>query len=381
MNVRHISSPCCAIVLALCLSGCSLFGHRAPKYKWGFVDKNGKLVIAQTFSAVNGFHAYAEPDINDDPVQNFHEGLAAVAVGELWGYIDKTGKMVIPAQFTEAGNFSEGLACVARDGKFGFIDKTGQTAIDFDPYQNRRLGVTQSEFHDGLAPFQEKAGDKFGYCDKSGKFVIPPIYLDARPFADGLALVEKRFDDHYIWCVIDAAGKEIFFKTNLKYAGEGKFIESLSADEHYYCDSNGKRFSGALQLANSFSDGLAVAVNAGEFKWIHNIVNRNAYTVATATLEGAGDFREGLCPAAITNSRMSPVKLWGFIDRQGQWRIPATYINCQPFYDGIAAVTTKGKLSGYINHKGEMVIAPKYNRAHNFSEGLAAVGTQQGLID
>ena len=60
----------------------------------------------------------------------FREGLAAVRIGDSktgkWGFIDKQGKMVINPQFdhvTFEGTFSEGLAGVRIGGKWGYISR------------------------------------------------------------------------------------------------------------------------------------------------------------------------------------------------------------------------------------------------------------------
>ena len=65
--------------------------------KYGFIDKNGKVVI--------------EPQFDD--TYPFSEGLAMVEKDGKRGYIDKSGKVVIEPQFDEVGDFSEGLAGVA----------------------------------------------------------------------------------------------------------------------------------------------------------------------------------------------------------------------------------------------------------------------------
>lgn len=47
-----------------------------------------------------------------------------------WGYIDKDGNVVINPQFGFTWDFSEGLAVVRigdeKSGKYGYIDKTGK---------------------------------------------------------------------------------------------------------------------------------------------------------------------------------------------------------------------------------------------------------------
>lgn len=47
-----------------------------------------------------------------------------------WGYMDKDGNVVINPQFDDAGPFSEGLAAVRigndDSGQYGYIDKAGK---------------------------------------------------------------------------------------------------------------------------------------------------------------------------------------------------------------------------------------------------------------
>src|SRR5215467_1047535 len=73
--------------------------HAGIGPKVGYVDKTGNFVITPNLQIVDLFA--------------FSEGLAAVRVGEYlsgkWGFIDKQGKLVIPAQYEGAGSFSDGL--------------------------------------------------------------------------------------------------------------------------------------------------------------------------------------------------------------------------------------------------------------------------------
>ena len=65
--------------------------------KYGFIDKNGKVVIEPQFGGTYGFS----------------EGLAQVEKDGKYGFIDKSGKVVIEPQFDYASDFSEGFARVA----------------------------------------------------------------------------------------------------------------------------------------------------------------------------------------------------------------------------------------------------------------------------
>ena len=64
-----------------------------------------------------------------------------------YGFIDKNGKVVIEPQFDYAGAFSEGLGKVKKDGKWGFIDKSGKVVIEpqFDSIFNFSEGLAEVE--------------------------------------------------------------------------------------------------------------------------------------------------------------------------------------------------------------------------------------------
>jgi len=84
-------------------------GGASPR--WGFIDRNGRLVINPQF----------------DAVEDFQEGMAVVMVNRKYGFIDKKGRAVVPPQFDKAFDFHEGLALVVTNNRFGFINKTGKT--------------------------------------------------------------------------------------------------------------------------------------------------------------------------------------------------------------------------------------------------------------
>ena len=116
-------------------------------YKWGFRDASGKIVIPAKY----------------DQVQDFSNGLAAVATGTLsrakWGFIDKTGNMVIEQKFTiQPSQFDKcGLAFVQnKDKESMFIDKTGKVVSEkytncITPFCNGYAIWTKHEVSDECA--------------------------------------------------------------------------------------------------------------------------------------------------------------------------------------------------------------------------------------
>lgn len=66
---------------------------------------------------------------------------------------------------------------------------------------------------------------------------------------------------------------------------------------------------------------------------------------------------------------------WGYINEQGQWRVPPTLDNARGFTeDGVARFCRAGRW-GYLNLLGQEVIAPQFDDARPLRNGLAAVKT------
>ena len=183
--------------LVASLDGKTLF-HVCVGEKYGFIDKQGRMVINPQF----------------DMALDFSEGLACVGVGSdektrKYGFIDKQGRMVINPQFDMALNFSEGLACVGVDEKtrkHGFIDKQGRMVINpqFDWADSFSEGLAQVGFGNDLK------ASKWGFIDKQGRMVINPQFDMALGFSEGLAKV--GFGDWMAWKFgyIDKQGRMVW---------------------------------------------------------------------------------------------------------------------------------------------------------------------------
>jgi hypothetical protein len=140
--------------------------------KWGFIDKEGKLIINYQF------------DETDDI--GFSDGLATVKLGEKWGLINEEGKYVINPQYENLQVDSKGFYKFEQNRKWGWCDKEGKVIINpqFD-------GVLA--FGDNvIAPFEvskDRYNSSWGYVDKEGKIVINPQFDFATPFINNLALI------------------------------------------------------------------------------------------------------------------------------------------------------------------------------------------------
>ena len=159
----------------------------------GYVDAQGKIAIPVIHPIFFDFI----PERRD-----FSEGRVAVYKDNKWGFMDKQGKLVIAAVYRYVGDFSGGLATVSKEGGFGAINPTGDTVIDFRYLQ---LG----DFKEGLANFSLTDEQKVGYINTKSETVITPTWDAALDFSEGLAAVGVASKDKLKWGFIDHAGRVV----------------------------------------------------------------------------------------------------------------------------------------------------------------------------
>lgn len=332
----------------------------------GAIDQSGELKIPLIFSLLRGFksgyagactHGSAKNcgfiskdgrwviDPAYDEVWDFSDGFATVGIGERrselntttgkvseapqkTAYVNTRGEIIGNKFFDQAYGFSEGLGSFARGSDrenrlWGFIDRSGNEVIPpkFGP------GITSAvgEFRDGLASalVGHWRDGKYGYIDRSGKIVIPPIYQQAKPFHEGKAMVCR-----------DAK------QTNNGEAEKKSRFNFLSNDktECSFINRDGKvLFPFKEYYYGNFNDGMATACR------------RDTYL----------NFSSQSC---------------GYIDSKGVSVISEKFIMAEDFKNGYAkvSVSSKPKLWGLINRKGEFVVKPIYSDLGNVSEGFLA---------
>ncbi len=145
----------------------------SKEQKWGYINKDGDLVIAPQFHGA----------------WNFHEGLAVVKVEWARGYIDPNGQFVIEPKYQYAGPFRDGKARVMLDDVWEYIDHEGKTIGKADPINMEDDSVPLEE------PVPEAKGKKYGYIGPDGKFIIKPTFIQAKPFSEDRAAVLVEIKD------------------------------------------------------------------------------------------------------------------------------------------------------------------------------------------
>lgn len=186
---------------------------------------------------------------------DYSEGLVACEnLSGKYGFLDLDGNVVIPFIYDDAGDFSEGLAPVYKqDGymytvlgrvskhKCGYIDTKGYVIIPFKFQESYYAGM--NEFHEGLAvqgvSNNNKFGNRFGYIDKKGNWVVEPKYDRAEDFSNGVASV--AINDKYGY--INQKGETIIPCIYDKYGGcfvNDSIIEIEKEGVKFYFTTEGK---------------------------------------------------------------------------------------------------------------------------------------------
>ncbi|TWF42774.1 WG repeat protein [Chitinophaga polysaccharea] len=344
---------------------------------YGFIDTTGKVTIPLQF----------------DEAESFHDGLAIVGKTTndtiLYGYINRAGQLQVPYQFDEAKDFSGNRAAVRKNDTWYYIDPSGKVTLGqefvrmdtvIDQANNGafdRVVADPRSFHDGRLLVRKDS--LFGYADTSGVWVIPPIYLAARDFSDGVALVataappgdSMKGNDELStlynslpqgapdlnWSVIDLSGKVVF---------------SIDAEE-----------------IGDYTDGLAPFYKNGAW----GLMNKTGRPVFMPQFhEKPYRFSGGLSAVQVNGTARdnSDGHLY-ILDTTGAIRakVPlcdnsgsCIYDSHVMFSDGLIAVKRGGVISGwgFMDATGKMVIAPQYEDVTPFSEGRAVVVDREGAL-
>ena len=213
--------------------------YRAKNGQFGFIDSKGDIVIKATFESV-GY---------------FVDGIAwAKTMEKSVGFIDTKGTWVIQPNYLAAKEFDKetGYALVKNVAGWQFINKKNELLTV--------QGVTNyGEFNDGLA--YARLGEKVGFINNKGTWVIEAKYVKVENFKNGFANVKTEAG----WGLIDKMGK-IILETS--YQGVTDVHESKFGYKQNgawgFMSVDGKIITDAkFSAIRDFSNGYA-AVRIGE---------------------------------------------------------------------------------------------------------------------
>lgn len=149
--------------------------------KFGFQDKDGKIVIPAQFDVVDAW---------------FTDGITRAEINNKWGLIDEKGNFVVSTIYDYIARASDSTWVYKNKGKYGFLKSNGKVLI---PAQFDFAGEMSENGDMALIQVDKK----YGYVNKSGKVVISPKYDKGMDFNNGCAKVKLNNQ----WGVVDVTGK------------------------------------------------------------------------------------------------------------------------------------------------------------------------------
>jgi len=322
--------------------------------KWGYIDKQGNWVISPRYST---------------PPGEFHGGLAAVQTDGGWRFINKSAQVIesIPASAIEPPPLSEGLILCAKsketqkgryptsaDFTYEYVDTAGRIVM------TPKI-VSGGRFSEGLAAamFPKASGDKslWGYIDGSGEPVIDGKYYSAGDFKQGLAVVwvDAEFEGKGglgsyhggKFGYIDKTGKFVIeptFDSARAFSDNG-----LAAAGGNYIDKTGKVIlKGPYWKAGDFNDGLAPVASSGAVDTKFGFITRDGKWAAKPTWDDAESFSEGLAGVGTNTGKFEdetsqqwPIFKYGFVDKTFKVVIPQKFLAVRKFSEGLAAAASE----------------------------------------
>ena len=318
-------------------------GYHAVKKngKWGYIDNEGKSVLAFTYQDAFGFN---------------NQGVAAVKQNDKWGLIDKEGNFVLKPKYESFVNYREGLDVIymTQKNKSVYIDSKGNELFK-DLKSNYSLQYYEEN---GLAVFNKDPYDQVhnGVIKAPNQIIIPPKFRWLE-FKHGF-IVAAKDDNHY--AIYDNDGKVIvpyseqyLFAINKDLIAKSSRAKKING-KYQFLNGKGKSISASIydSISYNLQDGLIVVSHKDKY----GALDQDLKKVIPYEFEWINDFRDGIAVARKKDKI-------GLIDKRGKWLIPPKYDELSDFVSGFAIAKLKDK-HFIINLKGEK-ISSDYTYMHN----------------
>lgn len=135
--------------------------------KYGFVDINGDLRIANRYDAI-GY---------------FHENMAPVKLMGKWGFVDRIERLFVQPLYDEVFPFINDHAIVKRKNQYGVVNKFGSEvlSVEYDSIYRAESGR-----------FVIEQGNSKGLADVDGNVLIYPKYSLVKDLNNGFVIISRN---------------------------------------------------------------------------------------------------------------------------------------------------------------------------------------------
>jgi len=344
--------------------------------------KNGSIYSSYKLTIVqNGSVIFQSKDIIKKAKTGKKNGYIKITLPVTVSIPDKPGTQHITITFKDLNSSSVVSATTA----YQVINSDTTTTSDDSPLTD----VT-------YLPVWSPENKKWGFCDLSGKIVIPCKYTLVLFFKEGLAAVKYNGK----WGYVDSKGQAAI---SFRYNGAKDFSEGLAAvksgNKWGYINKKGSLIiKPSYSWAGHFTEGYSKIKHSSNFIRLINkkgqmvfhkqqIKQGNRYI--NTTMDHFDNFSEGMAPVSklihYTEEKRSDGKIvmkgrqsWGFIDSSGRLVIPPQFAEVRPFKNGLAPAQDEESYKwGFIDKSGKWFIKPQWDNAWSFSNGLAHVENRE----
>ncbi len=265
--------------------------------KYGYINREGQTVIDFQYTAA----------------QDFHEGLAGVALFGKWGYINAQNQKIIPFKYNHVTPF-KGAYAVVNHKKI--IDKKGQIIGDLgtykikDYFQNERAIVENKGFQYHIRP--------------DGKPAYQARYDEVTPFYGEIAFVKKG----EIW---ELKRQDPFGEKELKFNKQQKIA---------YLKKYGTQRKDKNKYGDFFLDKSWEKIQNGKWK----LINKEGQFLTDIVFDDIELTKEGIFRAKVS-------RLYGISKLDGTFITELDYPVVKQVSNGILKIESKNKI-GYLRPNG-----------------------------
>lgn len=269
-------------------------------------------------------------------------------------------------------------------GRYGYVNAKGKWMIE-------PIFMDAKPFSHGLAvALEDSAAPKYGYIDSSGEFVIKPQYMSAYDFIEKMAIVT---DNNRNVQVIDLKGKVVskskYYLVSIVEQNFRAIISDKPPHEGYKNIKYGVITSSGKIVKPQFEEYVTSPMVCFFNKnGTENLEDRAYHYISSkgSVIELPGQIEsisENIGLIEYTSSK--GYKNYAYIttegklyDRYGDY----TFVYAKEFSEGFAAVcintgkTPKDKSSdnwGFLKKDGSWLVEPNYTQADSFKDGVAPV--------
>ena len=374
-------------LLKLTLLLCGFTGLAQPKYfifeekgKLGLVDLQGKTVLAPTFNSIEEKQPYFIACSKTKGCSVYNENLQLVLKGgynsiELgcegqfivkkngkYGVVSEKGAIILPLKYSNINSNKNGYT-VKLNQKAGLFNSEGKEIIPINYHW-----VYTDKIDDNIPIVAELNESKAGYINTKNEWVIPPTYLYAFAFRQGVARVKKGRNYMYINLKGEPVIQDFDNYVIQNYViepSDNTYIVGVRKECKYMVyDLNGNLLDTYDSFINNWSGNAIFGVKKGG-KW--GYIDGYGKVIVPFEYQEVNNFSEGLASVRKDGK-------WGYINPKNEIVIPIEFTNKEVgFFKNGGAEYYTDRGAGLINLKGEIIAEPKYDSIEYVNGNIAIV--------